>query len=144
MTIKQELEQGQDAAFNRAVAAIEEIDDRCPDCMGHNEHDQCSVPSKEVYLDAVRAAMGTQPAPAAQAPAVVEPGWLPIETAPKDGECLLWVATDDGGEVMKLVRDKNGDWLYEGEQTYATGFYIEPTHWMPLPPPPAATKGATE
>lgn len=65
-------------------------------------------------------------------------GWQPIATAPEDGQCLLWVKTDDGGEVMKLYRDKKGNWLYEGEPTYCTGFYIEPTHWMPLPHPPTS------
>ena len=64
------------------------------------------------------------------------PEWMPIETAPKDGQCLLWVKTDDGGEVMKLTRDADGAWLYEGEPTYSATFYIEPTHWMPLPASP--------
>lgn len=63
--------------------------------------------------------------------------WQPIETAPEDGQCLVWCATDDGGEVMKLPRDKRGFWLYDSEPTFSAPFYIEPTHWMPLPPPPA-------
>lgn len=64
------------------------------------------------------------------------PSWQPIETAPKDGECLLWVETDNGGEVMKLERDSEGRWIYEGEPTYCASFYLNPTHWMPLPKPP--------
>ena len=67
-------------------------------------------------------------------------GWQPIETAPANGQCLVWCDTDDGGEVMKLCRDKKGNWLYEGEPTYATGFYIEPTHWRELPPPPSSAQ----
>jgi hypothetical protein len=70
--------------------------------------------------------------------------WQPIETAPADGQCLLWVDTDDGGEVMKLYRDGDGSWLYEGEPTYCAGAYINPTHWMPLPPPPAADRELLE
>jgi len=63
-------------------------------------------------------------------------GWQPIDTAPKDGQCILWVETDDGGDVMKLVRDGSGNWIYDGEPTYCAVFYIEPTHWMPLPKAP--------
>ena len=67
-------------------------------------------------------------------------GWQPIETAPANGQCLVWCDTDDGGEVMKLCRDEKGNWLYEGEPTYATSFYIEPTHWRELPPPPSSAQ----
>lgn len=63
--------------------------------------------------------------------------WQPIETAPKGGPLLLWVDTDDGGEPMVLYRNADGDWLYDGEPTYCASFYLNPTHWMPLPPPPA-------
>jgi hypothetical protein len=62
--------------------------------------------------------------------------WQPIETAPKDGKCLLWVDTDDGGEFAVLARDKNGHWIHEGEPTFCHGFYYAPALWMPLPDPP--------
>lgn len=65
-------------------------------------------------------------------------GWRPIETAPKNGQCLVWCETDDGGEVMKLQRDVRGNWIYEGEPTYCHSFYINPTRWMPLPPSPSS------
>lgn len=71
-----------------------------------------------------------------QAQQVAVPAWMPIETAPMDGKCLLWVDTEDGGEVMTLLRDSNGCWLYEGEPTYSASFFIQPTHWLPLPQPP--------
>ena len=74
---------------------------------------------------------------------VSEDPWQPIETAPKDGQYLLWIATDDGGEIMKLERDHSGNWIYQGEPTFCASFYFEPTYWMPLPAPPAAIRKAT-
>jgi len=66
-------------------------------------------------------------------------GWLPIESAPKTGEKVIigfyrdWVVTSNNGRqsFMSFGRFKNGRWEYEGQ-----GFEWEPTHWMPLPPPP--------
>lgn len=62
--------------------------------------------------------------------------WQPIESAPRDGKCLLWVDTDDGGEVMVLQRDADGIWVYDSEPIVCADFWMDPTHWMPLPPPP--------
>lgn len=62
--------------------------------------------------------------------------WEPIDTAPKDGQCLVWVETEDGGDVMRLTRDERGVWIYDHEPIYCAAFYMNPTHWMPLPAPP--------
>jgi hypothetical protein len=62
-------------------------------------------------------------------------GWQPIETAPKDG---TWFLAHEPGESMKAMRwdtdtrDKNHAWRDHELLKY------EPTHWMPLPDPPAA------
>ena len=90
----------------------------------------------DAKIDAARAAQGFMDGVAKGQQA----RWQPIETAPANGQCLVWCDTDDGGEVMKLCRDKEGNWLYEGEPTYATSFYIEPTHWRELPPPPSSAQ----
>jgi hypothetical protein len=65
--------------------------------------------------------------------------WLPIESAPKDGDGRLrgmetgpTVLLSDGGKVPYIgfwngVSWDDGDWNNDmGEMT----------HWMPLPPPP--------
>jgi hypothetical protein len=62
--------------------------------------------------------------------------WQPIETAPKDGltDILMF---QNGGIYMAtwsrlgpLPNTKFG-WVSN------TGYQLEPTHWMPLPPCPA-------
>ena len=78
--------------------------------------------------------------------------WEPIETAPKDGTRVLIVDGDGNidlcgyqesfytrqefvrkakdGDVYKTITEEDGYW--ESEITFS------PTHWMPLPNPPAA------
>lgn len=58
-------------------------------------------------------------------------GWLPIESAPRDGTPVL-VFQDCNGEPEYSVgyfNDYHQKWT-DGEYT------LDPTHWMPLPPPP--------
>lgn len=68
--------------------------------------------------------------------AVREDGWQPIEAAPKDGNCLLAIETDDGYTFGVLERFEDGTWVHEGEPTFCKAYYFMPTHWMPLPAPP--------
>lgn len=54
--------------------------------------------------------------------------WKPIETAPQDEPCVLWVPTysSDAGTIFAhaiIGRPQN---------------YRYATFWMPLPPPPTA------
>ncbi len=58
--------------------------------------------------------------------------WQPINTAPKDGTTILgyWC----NGE-MSPGSICDGEWVPEWEQDQP---WSMPTHWMPLPPPPAA------
>lgn len=60
--------------------------------------------------------------------------WQPIETAPKDEISKL--GTD--GVFTAVI-----DWIpdnYFGDTGHARWHPITPTHWMPLPPPPAIRK----
>jgi len=54
--------------------------------------------------------------------------WQPIETAPTVGYFLVY-AHD---EVFMSNRSRN----YSGFAIAYDGQALEPTHWMPLPPPP--------
>lgn len=60
--------------------------------------------------------------------------WRPIETAPKDDETWVLLADDEKVAI--------GHWLYDEWRDYSDlgcagmcGW--EPTHWAPLPAPPA-------
>lgn len=69
---------------------------------------------------------------------LAEAGWQPIETAPKDGTELLLCS-------IHLYSPRTGCWAtYHpnamGKAGWRTapicGDKLNPTHWMPLPPPP--------
>ena len=56
--------------------------------------------------------------------------WQPIETAPKD--CTEILAVTDVGQMVVFF--EGGYWR---EKANFMGLKREPTHWMPLPKPPA-------
>jgi hypothetical protein len=68
--------------------------------------------------------------------ALATDGWQPIETAPKDSRTIL-VAVN--GFVTGAYRCPHSGSLLTmiGQRP----FVEQPTHWMPLPTPPAAAKG---
>lgn len=62
-------------------------------------------------------------------------GWLPIETAPRDGtRVLLWSSDKDvcSEPYAKLSRWHEGFWRGVG-----FNFSANATHWQPLPTPPS-------
>ena len=73
--------------------------------------------------------------------------WQPIETAPKDGsEILLCRAIDADkkpmGDSFGLFVQRAAWWASEGWIVYCSMIqeprcFFEPTHWMPIPAPPA-------
>jgi hypothetical protein len=80
--------------------------------------------------------------------AAVKDGWLPIETAPKDGTEILTVGNDSGA-VIATKWLSPGPYVRTPRQNYYrdAGWYwaswseavgpVSPTHWRPLPPPPS-------
>ena len=64
-------------------------------------------------------------------------GWRPIESAPKDGTAILVFCPHASPyQIVASFHTKEPKWSgwledYEGEQIWP------PTHWMPLPAPPA-------
>lgn len=66
----------------------------------------------------------------AQVEAARKDGWLPIESAPKDGTRILALWSDEcAASAIWHNHDQGGNWYTD------IGFskLIEPTHWMPLP-----------
>lgn len=61
-------------------------------------------------------------------------GWMPIETAPKDGTSIM---LGNPGWLIPTV----GSWRHYGHAPAGwTGGGSNPTHWQPLPPPPQPEK----
>lgn len=63
------------------------------------------------------------------------PKWRPIETAPKDG---TKVVVYDEGDVWIAYWYRTSPQLFGW---WAIDHGVNPTHWLPLPPPPEG--GAT-
>ena len=72
-------------------------------------------------------------------------GWQPIETAPRDGtEILMTNGVDvssgqwlsEYGGTYDQEGAPNGDGCDAGWTDWSGGMQPDPTHWMPLPPPP--------
>jgi hypothetical protein len=71
--------------------------------------------------------------------------WQPIATAPQDGT-LLWLCESGIPLGLAIPHQVAGHWRVH--KFYVAGGYWEsailgrvlnPTHWMPLPPPPKGT-----
>lgn len=73
----------------------------------------------------------------------MESEWLPIETAPRDGT-EIW-AFNPTFEEQCVIRWCAGTewsgWLYnDAILNDCLSIELSPTHWQPLPPPPAGEK----
>ena len=77
------------------------------------------------------------------------PQWKPIETAPKDGTPILLWGGEDSDAYYFLRHEQylasapcRAAWVLDcwlitlAEAGFVAVTYDNPTHWMPLPPPP--------
>lgn len=72
--------------------------------------------------------------------------WQPIETAPKDGRMILLYRPTGGGWMNTATGSWNDDRYAKNPRPYWESWLrigvdwrtLPPTHWMPLPEPPAA------
>ena len=70
-------------------------------------------------------------------PIPVKMEWQPIETAPKDGAKILAYA--DGSMTVVYWLECGDNWELAESGSWAESGEWEPTHWMPLPLPPAGS-----
>ncbi len=65
--------------------------------------------------------------------------WRPIETAPQDGEVLIFL---EDGKICVASQYQPGVWVCDPPTIYGPDdprLYASPTHWMPLPAAPPET-----
>lgn len=126
---------------------------KLPGCgLGHAHGINCGVPVNAQLLDRLIAqARAARPSP-----------WQPIETAPKDGARVLigWWNDDGVWDQRCAYWDAvfTSDWNEETNETVHIGEWTDgavqsfnyeethcykPTHWQPLPSPPAQDGGLT-
>lgn len=107
---------------------------------------QCRTDGGAINLGRVRMLLSER-----QAAQPAAPGWESIETAPMDGTKILasglnYGRPDEGRHIVAAMWINGGWWgddggsVDEGQGLETKLLYL--THWMPLPPPPAATQGA--
>ena len=79
----------------------------------------------------------------AQDPYRLSRGWQPMETAPKDGTVVLCWDEFKECDFMwyGIIQQWNEPKDILGWMYVATNTECHPTHWMPLPKPPAAKEG---
>ena len=67
--------------------------------------------------------------------------WQPIATAPKDGTRVLLDWTDETGRQVPIQAGfwhvRENAWCDTHHPLHGQGAHQQPTHWMPLPEPPA-------
>ena len=131
-------------ALDALTAALDAMEHMANTLNNMDAVDEDEDAQHDAAFEAVRAAIAALQA---------EPqGWMPIETAPKDGRSMLLGYPNRAGK-WRTVR---GQWFSDAEiaETWeeegAEGWYetsvecedlpncwsIEPTHWMPLPATP--------
>lgn len=70
------------------------------------------------------------------------PPWRPIATAPRDGTWILvWDQTSKIIDVAQWVWPPGGD-VNDGDWVEPESYTVDPSHWMPLPPPPQFQEAA--
>lgn len=141
-----------DATPQALIARIEQFMDWACLGVGMRCDDECQREIQALLREAVAALRAQQ-----------EPKWQDISTAPKDGReilCTWFHQFSDGrwhwANVMHVLSwfpdwyaEGQGAWVLDGDfnvhfepdevhETPPTA-YGDPTHWMPLPSPPAAS-----
>ncbi len=68
-------------------------------------------------------------------------GWLPIETAPKDGSWVLLADAAYPEEALLIARWRHDVWWGKPTPKGHATIWRTATRWMPLPPAPTESQG---
>jgi hypothetical protein len=68
-------------------------------------------------------------------------GWRPISTAPEDEWVLIAIHDGTVGEAYWLADEETGAQIWFWAGNTPVRYNHRPTHWQPLPPPPAQEGG---
>lgn len=103
----------------------------------HDLPDRAAAAITAIDVMTRAAALATQPA---------APGWIPVsEVLPAEEEPVLiaaWAWGNADGQRIYGVATRRGETWFNPQDSEALGEWWPATHWMPIPPPPAATQGA--
>lgn len=137
-----------DALYKAAEAAPQAADtDKVREEIMDIQPTTSNVDFRNGHYEACVAAAKIVANMAAQAPVREVPGWLPIETAPKDGsEVLLWLPAPYKRIAKVRWFDLWENWQegeFPSDQDEYCGIGCQlPTHYMPLPAAPVQQEGA--
>lgn len=96
----------------------------------------CEISVKDFRSSAESQGFVPPPAAPVSGVTVQEAGWRPIETAPRDGTWFLACIAEPGFTRPRVVHFGDAYDLYPITES-ASCWSRAPTHWMPLPEPPA-------
>lgn len=124
------------ADLERAEAELKKMREQKP--MGYVKAEELSDSKKKTQSCNLWPLKYDCDTPVYAAP-VAQQGWLPIESAPKDGTVFLGYRNGRIANASKVQRDDCEMWAF-GNQSAAVDVWpdILPTHWMPLPTAPEA------
>lgn len=70
--------------------------------------------------------------------AIAGAGWMPMESAPKDGT-VIWAFNDEQARMRWVEGEGYALWIWDDETLNDIDPNVaQPTHWMPLPAPPVS------
>lgn len=134
--------QGGGVDVEKVMALVQEFGEQC-EVAGYLDRSGSQDASKKLHEAAYQTAVKIRALLASPAPdGTVGDGWMPIETAPKDGTVFL-IGFNEAARMRGARAVYEARWCTAQEKfTSVNGFILfdGATHWQPLPAEPAIAK----